>query len=109
MDQMLESVTDAISAMVIFAAEAANNSTVLRNLAAGAQGVASAVNYLVGQANSTVGLWQKLGSEEMAKRMKENNDNLVQTVNNLVGACKAVAENPKSAPFHLSFAVADPV
>jgi hypothetical protein len=62
MEQMLESVTDAISAMVIFAAEAASNSAVLRNLAAGAQGVATAVNYLVGQANSTVGLWEKVYS-----------------------------------------------
>lgn len=60
MEQMLESVTDAISAMVIFAAEAANNTTVLRNLASGAQGVATAVNYLVAQANATVALWEKV-------------------------------------------------
>lgn len=36
MEQMLESVTDAISAMVIFASEASNNAAVLKNLAAGA-------------------------------------------------------------------------
>lgn len=129
MAQMLESVTDAISAMVIFASEAQNNSAVMKNLAAGAtvpppsalyllpspashlihprsfflctalilQGVASAVQYLVAQAGQTVALWDKLGSAEMAKRMKDNNDELSGAVGALLNACQSVAENPKSA------------
>lgn len=36
MTQMLESITDAISAMVIFAQEAGNNQAVMKNLAQGA-------------------------------------------------------------------------
>jgi hypothetical protein len=62
LEKLLESVTDAISALVLFASEAGNNNVYLKNLATGAQGVAGAVNYLSGQAQGTVGQWRELGS-----------------------------------------------
>lgn len=41
-------------------------------------------------------MWERLGSQEMATRMKENNDELTGAVNGLLNACRGVAENPKS-------------
>lgn len=99
LEQLLESVTDAISALVLFASEAGSNSVYLRNLATGAQGVAAAVNYLSGQAQGTVDQWRELGSDEMATKMQESIDGMTLCVNNLAQTCKNLSLDPHNPEY----------
>lgn len=99
LEQLLESVTDAISALVLFASEAGNNNVYLRNLTTGAQGVANAVGYLSGQAQATVDQWRELGSNEMADKMQESIDGMTSCVNNLAQTCKNLSLDPNNPEY----------
>eukprot|EP01127_Copromyxa_protea_P005406 TRINITY_DN15337_c0_g1_i1.p1 TRINITY_DN15337_c0_g1~~TRINITY_DN15337_c0_g1_i1.p1 ORF type:complete len:1054 (-),score=338.62 TRINITY_DN15337_c0_g1_i1:36-3197(-) len=99
LEQLLESVTDAISALVLFASEAGNNSVYLKNLSTGAQGVASAVAYLSAQAQGTVENWRELGSNEMADKMQESMNGMTNCVNSLAQACKDLSLDPHNPQY----------
>lgn len=96
LEQLLESVSDAVSALVLFAAEASNNTAVLKNLTAGAQGVQAAVNYLASQAEATVAKWKDLGSDEMAAKMQASIDGLRTCVKAIADACIGIQKDPSN-------------
>lgn len=99
LESLLESVADAVSSLVTFAAEAGNNNSVLVGLTKGVKGLHSgfvkkklkfkilliksnhsdllAVNYLVGQARGTVTKWEELGSPEMSAKVKKLSEDIL--------------------------------
>eukprot|EP01126_Amoeba_proteus_P058843 TRINITY_DN7643_c0_g1_i4.p1 TRINITY_DN7643_c0_g1~~TRINITY_DN7643_c0_g1_i4.p1 ORF type:complete len:932 (-),score=229.80 TRINITY_DN7643_c0_g1_i4:121-2787(-) len=91
--ELLESVTDAVSALVLYASEAGNRGVVLKNATA-SDGVAIAVNFFASQAQHTVLKWQELGTQEMAEKMDENIHELRSCTEKLVNAFKSVVRDP---------------
>jgi hypothetical protein len=64
-EDLLETVADAVSALVIFSQEAHENKRTLTNLQNGAKGVKAATDYLIQSADYTISTWRKVGSPEM--------------------------------------------
>jgi hypothetical protein len=64
-EDLLETVADAVSALVIFSQEAHENKRTMTNLQSGAKGVKAATDYLIQSAGYTISTWRKVGSPEM--------------------------------------------
>jgi hypothetical protein len=62
-EDLLESVADAVSALVLFASQANNDHRLLTQLATGVTAVGEATGYLVNEANITVGAWLQFGNQ----------------------------------------------
>lgn len=58
LEQLLESVADAISALVIFATESHEDVKMLKNFSMGVQGVKDSVVYFSGESQRTIELWR---------------------------------------------------
>jgi hypothetical protein len=61
-EDLLDSVADAVSALVMFASESKNDRRLLTSLRTGVTAVTEAVNFLVGEATVTVKLWREFGN-----------------------------------------------
>lgn len=65
LEDLLDSVADAVSALVLFASEANTDKKKLSNLQDGAKVVQSSTAFFTSDAGRTVKMWREFGNERM--------------------------------------------
>eukprot|EP01122_Echinamoeba_exundans_P008589 TRINITY_DN2874_c0_g1_i1.p1 TRINITY_DN2874_c0_g1~~TRINITY_DN2874_c0_g1_i1.p1 ORF type:complete len:1071 (-),score=258.53 TRINITY_DN2874_c0_g1_i1:58-3219(-) len=90
-EDLLDSVADAVSALVMFASESKNDRRLLTSLRTGVTAVTEAVNFLVGEATVTVKLWREFGNTVIADEMQQCNDGIRTAANDVEESVKTLA------------------
>lgn len=78
-EDLLDSVADAVSALVMFASESKNDRRLLTSLRTGVTAVSDAVGFLVAEASVTVNLWREFGNNG-SHRSRPRSHGLIRSV-----------------------------
>eukprot|EP01119_Soliformovum_irregulare_P005075 TRINITY_DN1645_c0_g1_i1.p1 TRINITY_DN1645_c0_g1~~TRINITY_DN1645_c0_g1_i1.p1 ORF type:complete len:1202 (+),score=426.97 TRINITY_DN1645_c0_g1_i1:72-3608(+) len=97
MDQVLESVGDAVATLVLWAAEAEEKGTKIPDLLPGTEVVKSAVDSLLILARKSAQLWQNMGRDDMKEKM----ETCMQGIETAIDGLRKAASNLKADPFNL--------
>jgi ribosomal protein S21 len=93
-EDLLETVADAVSALVVFSQEAHENKRTMTNLQTGAKSVKAATDYLTQSADYTISTWRKVGSPEMAEKMVEACKAINQAAQQILDAANELMQDP---------------
>eukprot|EP01113_Clastostelium_recurvatum_P015767 TRINITY_DN1886_c0_g1_i4.p1 TRINITY_DN1886_c0_g1~~TRINITY_DN1886_c0_g1_i4.p1 ORF type:complete len:1752 (+),score=603.75 TRINITY_DN1886_c0_g1_i4:245-5500(+) len=96
MEALLESVSDAVSAMVLYSVEADESNAKVLDIAQGSAVVKAASDYLCDMAVKSADLWIKFNQPAMQKRMVDVASNLRQSVNEISQAASELEQSQYS-------------
>eukprot|EP01112_Ceratiomyxa_fruticulosa_P006774 TRINITY_DN17658_c0_g1_i1.p1 TRINITY_DN17658_c0_g1~~TRINITY_DN17658_c0_g1_i1.p1 ORF type:complete len:124 (-),score=31.46 TRINITY_DN17658_c0_g1_i1:3-374(-) len=96
MDALLESVSDAVSAMVLYSVEADEKNAHIPDIAPGAAVVKAATDYLTDMATKSADLWLKFNQPEMRDRMVESSKLVSQSTSEICEAADILEREPFS-------------
>eukprot|EP01130_Rhizamoeba_saxonica_P015135 TRINITY_DN6734_c0_g1_i1.p1 TRINITY_DN6734_c0_g1~~TRINITY_DN6734_c0_g1_i1.p1 ORF type:complete len:1062 (-),score=317.72 TRINITY_DN6734_c0_g1_i1:59-3196(-) len=90
LEDLIESVSDAVASLVIFASEAGSSGAVLTNLRTGVTGLKQAISLFTDQAEQTSALWEKAGAIEIANIMHDQTTDMNDAIQGIGDSCAAL-------------------
>jgi len=98
MDELLEAVSEAVSAMVLYAVEADEKNTSVPDILPGAEVVKTTTDYLVDTASQSAEFWVKFNQPEMRDRMLDTGAMIKNATSEILQAATTLHSDPYSKP-----------